>query len=142
MKLKVDEKADALYLRIDESRIVESEEVSPGIVIDYNEQNAVVGVEILNLSKRSSNLNLRSLQYETVWKLLGISSNGYWEISYSIIVQNYLPWNLPSINKYNSPIIRFIQYLYFWKHFITGTSIIYIKRMSILIKKYLHLTYR
>ncbi|MDY6933426.1 MAG: DUF2283 domain-containing protein [Spirochaetota bacterium] len=66
MKLKVDEKADALYLRIDESRIMESEEVSPGIVIDFNEQNEVVGVEILNLSKRSSSLNLRSLQYETV----------------------------------------------------------------------------
>ena len=66
MKLKVDQKADALYLRIDDTEIVESEEVSPGIILDFNEQNEVVGVEILNLSKRSSTLNLKSLQYETV----------------------------------------------------------------------------
>lgn len=30
MKLHVDKKADALYLRLDESAIIESEEVSPG----------------------------------------------------------------------------------------------------------------
>ena len=39
VKLNVDKKADALYLRLDESRIVESEEVSPGIVLDCNESN-------------------------------------------------------------------------------------------------------
>lgn len=66
MKLNVDRKADALYLRIDDSPIVESEEVSPGVVLDYNESNEVVGVEILQLSKRSSTLNLSALQFETV----------------------------------------------------------------------------
>ena len=35
MKLKVDEQADALYLRLDDSEIVESEEVSPGVVLDF-----------------------------------------------------------------------------------------------------------
>ena len=30
MKLSVDKEADALYLRLDDSTIVESEEVSPG----------------------------------------------------------------------------------------------------------------
>ena len=66
MKLKVDEKADALYLRLDDSEIVESEEVSPGIVLDFNADNQVVGVEILNLSRRSPNLNLRELQFRAV----------------------------------------------------------------------------
>lgn len=51
MKLKVDHEADALYLRLNDSRIIESEEVAPGVVLDYNEQNQVVGVEILGLSK-------------------------------------------------------------------------------------------
>ncbi|HEY8766790.1 MAG TPA: DUF2283 domain-containing protein [Dehalococcoidia bacterium] len=41
--------ADALYLRLDESRIVESEEASPGAVLDFNADNQVVGVEILQL---------------------------------------------------------------------------------------------
>ena len=53
MKLHVDKEADALYLRLDTSTIVESEEVSPGVVLDYNESKDVVGVEILYLSKRS-----------------------------------------------------------------------------------------
>ncbi len=65
MNLKVDEKADALYLRLDDSKIVESEEVSSGVVLDYNEQNQVVGIEILNLSKRSPKLNLKELQFQT-----------------------------------------------------------------------------
>ena len=66
MKLNVDKEADALYLRLDDSPIVESEEVSPGVVLDYNESNEVVGVEMLHLTKRSANLNLSALQFETV----------------------------------------------------------------------------
>ncbi len=66
MKLSVDKEADALYLRLDDSQIVESEEVSPGVVLDFNEANEVVGVEMLNLSKRSSRLNLSALQFEAV----------------------------------------------------------------------------
>ena len=65
MKLNVDKKADALYLRLDDSPIVESEEVSPGVVLDYNESNEVVGVEMLHLSNRSSNLDLSALHFET-----------------------------------------------------------------------------
>ena len=65
MKLRVDKEAGALYLRLDDSAIVESEEVSPGVVLDYNESNEVVGVEMLHLSKRSSSLNLSALQFET-----------------------------------------------------------------------------
>ncbi len=66
MKLHVDKEAAALYLRLDDSTVIESEEVSPGVVLDYNESNEVVGVEMLYLSKRSSNLNLSALEFETV----------------------------------------------------------------------------
>ena len=66
MKLKVDREADALYLRLDDSPIVESEEVSPGVVLDYNEHDQVVGVEILGISKRSPSLNPSELQFQTV----------------------------------------------------------------------------
>jgi len=52
MRLHVDKEADALYLRLDDSKIIESEEVSPGVVLDFDERNQVVGIEILNLSKR------------------------------------------------------------------------------------------
>jgi uncharacterized protein YuzE len=64
VKIRVDSKADALYLRLDESKIVESQEVSPGLILDYNEQNQVVGLEMLNLSSRSPHLNLKDLQVQ------------------------------------------------------------------------------
>ena len=66
MKLHVDKEADALYLRLDDSAIVESEEVSAGVVLDFNDSHEVVGVEMLQLSRRSSELNLSSLQFETI----------------------------------------------------------------------------
>ena len=66
MRLKVDKETDALYLRIDDSPIVDSEEVSPGVVLDYNQANEVVGIEMLHLSKRSPSLNLSALEFETV----------------------------------------------------------------------------
>ena len=66
MRISVDREADALYLRLDDSSIVESEEVSPGVVLDYNKQSEVVGVEMLRLSRRSPTLDLSSLHFETV----------------------------------------------------------------------------
>lgn len=65
MKLHVDKEADALYLRLDESAIIDSEEISPGVILDYNDANEVVGVELPHLSKRSSALNLSTLEFET-----------------------------------------------------------------------------
>ena len=54
MKLHLDEKADALYLRFNEDAIVESEEVRPGIVLDYDKDGQVVGVEVLGVSARTA----------------------------------------------------------------------------------------
>ena len=62
MRLSIDKEADALYLCLDESHIVDSEQVAPRIVLDYNEAEQVVGIEMLNLSKRSPDLSLSSLQ--------------------------------------------------------------------------------
>ncbi|MDQ3565508.1 MAG: DUF2283 domain-containing protein [Pseudomonadota bacterium] len=59
MRLHVDQEADALYLRLDDSKIVESEEVSPGI------DNQVVGVEILHLSRRTPSVNTGKVAFET-----------------------------------------------------------------------------
>lgn len=41
-----------------------SAEVSPAIVLDYNEQNEVVGIEMPNLSRRSATLDLQELQFK------------------------------------------------------------------------------
>jgi len=66
MKLKVDKESDALYLRLDDSAIVESEEVQPGVILDFDENNRVVGIEILDLSTRVKPDMLKLVQLETV----------------------------------------------------------------------------
>lgn len=53
MKLIVRKEDDALYLRLEESEIVESEEVSDGIILDYNQEGKVVGIEVLRVSQRN-----------------------------------------------------------------------------------------
>ena len=64
MKVHFDEKADALYVRFDESKITESEEVRPGIILDFNDQNQVVGIEILSVKKRVPIADLKKMQFE------------------------------------------------------------------------------
>ena len=66
MKLKIDEQADALYLTLGESPVVASEEVAPGIIVDYDADNLVIGIELLHLSKRTPGVDIRRLLFETV----------------------------------------------------------------------------
>lgn len=65
MRLRVDRQNDALYFRLDESAVVDSEEIRPGVILDYDANDNVVGVEILGLSKRIPAEGLQSLQFET-----------------------------------------------------------------------------
>jgi uncharacterized protein YuzE len=65
MRLKVDNENDALYFRLDETVIIESEEVEPGVILDYDQNGKVVGIEILQLSTRVKPEQLRILQFET-----------------------------------------------------------------------------
>jgi uncharacterized protein YuzE len=66
MKLKVDKENDILYLRLDEGDIIESEEVQPGVILDFDKNNRVVGIEILVLSTRVKPDILKIVQLETV----------------------------------------------------------------------------
>jgi uncharacterized protein YuzE len=82
VKLKLDEETDTLYLRLDESTtagvapghshvrrdqgaIVESEEVQPGVVLDFNSDNRVVGIEMLNISKRVEREKLLDFHFQS-----------------------------------------------------------------------------
>ncbi len=66
MRLTIDPKADALYLRLKEAQIVDSEQVGSGLVLDYDSQDNVVGVEMLNLSKRGNPVEIEKLVFETL----------------------------------------------------------------------------
>ena len=53
MRVRVDRAADAVYVNLTDRPIKESEEVADGIVVDYDEAGRIVGVEILDASRRT-----------------------------------------------------------------------------------------
>jgi uncharacterized protein YuzE len=54
MKIEYDPEVDALYVRLTDNKIIESEQVQPGIVLDFDANGKVVAVEVLNASKRET----------------------------------------------------------------------------------------
>jgi uncharacterized protein YuzE len=64
MKVKLDKDDDALYFRLQSGAIIESEEVRPGVILDFDENDRVIGVEFLRVSERASSEDLAVLQFE------------------------------------------------------------------------------
>ena len=54
MHLRVDHNADASYLDLTDRPVESSEEVADGIIVDYDREGHIVGVEILDASKRTN----------------------------------------------------------------------------------------
>lgn len=55
MNIKYDKEADAMYLRFSDAEVAESDEDKPGIVIDYDKDGKIVGIELLDASQRTDN---------------------------------------------------------------------------------------
>jgi len=62
VRIRYDGKVDALYLRLDDSKVVESEALKPGIVLDFNANEQVVGIEVLDLKRRVPEGDLKQLK--------------------------------------------------------------------------------
>lgn len=54
MKLEFDPQADAVYLELIDAEVEASQEVQPGIILDYDLKGRVVGIEVLHVSQRNS----------------------------------------------------------------------------------------
>ncbi len=64
MKLHYDPSTDALYLRLADTPVAESEEVRPGVVLDYDSEDRTVAIEIRDLQKRFPDADLTRMQLE------------------------------------------------------------------------------
>lgn len=51
MTLRYDPEADAVYIKLAEGDYDESEEVSPGVILDFTRGGQVMGIEILTAGK-------------------------------------------------------------------------------------------
>ncbi len=54
MDNKKDVKSEDLYFRASEEEIVDSEEVKSGVVLDYDKDGKIVGIEVLDIGDKSS----------------------------------------------------------------------------------------
>jgi uncharacterized protein YuzE len=52
MKFKYDKEVDIVYIKLSDKPVVESDEDKPGIIIDYDADGNIAGMEILDASNR------------------------------------------------------------------------------------------
>lgn len=52
MRFHYDQPKDAFYIRFDENPYAESQEVEVGIIFDYDRKGKIIGIEILDASKK------------------------------------------------------------------------------------------
>ena len=66
MRVRVDQGADAVTLILTDRPIEASEEIADGIIVDYDAEGRVVGIEILDASKRTGDPGaLKQFSFET-----------------------------------------------------------------------------
>jgi len=61
MKVTYDPEVDVIRILLSDARVAESDEGKPGVILDYDDTGSVVGIEILEASKRVD--NPRALEY-------------------------------------------------------------------------------
>jgi len=52
MKVKYDQEVDVLTIQLSDAAVEESDQDKPGMILDYDKDGNIVGIEILNASKR------------------------------------------------------------------------------------------
>ncbi len=55
MKVKYDQEVDVLTIRFSDVPVEESDQDKPGVILDYDKDGKIVGIEILNASKQIEN---------------------------------------------------------------------------------------
>ncbi len=61
MKITYDSEVDVLRILFSNATIEESDEEKPGIILDYDKEGNIIGLEVLGASKRIE--NPRSVEY-------------------------------------------------------------------------------
>ena len=65
MKVHFDEKSDAVFIRLDDSKkIIDSQEVESGVILDFDSDGKVIGIEILKVKDRISLEQLKELKFQ------------------------------------------------------------------------------
>ena len=70
MKIEYDKEADALYIQLREAEVGDNLDIEEGVTLDLDENRHIIGIEILDASKKLSlrdlvNITIENLPVET-----------------------------------------------------------------------------
>lgn len=57
MVIRYAKDVDVIYIKLTDAKVAESDEDKPGIILDYDESGEIVGIEVLNASKKINQPN-------------------------------------------------------------------------------------
>jgi len=71
MKIEYSKEADALYVYFREEYVAKSKEIEDGIVIDFDKNGQIIGIEVLDATQRFSlhdivNISIENLPLENI----------------------------------------------------------------------------
>ena len=71
MRIEYDKEADALYIQLREASVDDNIDIEEGVTVDLDEKRHIVGIEILDASKKLSledlvNITIQNLPVERV----------------------------------------------------------------------------
>ena len=66
MKITYDPEADALYIELRHVRATDSTDVEEGVTVDLDDRGHIIGLEILDASKRMTPNELANIHYENL----------------------------------------------------------------------------
>lgn len=66
MKIEYSRTADALYVSFREVYVSSSKEIEDGVVVDFDEKACIIGIEILDASKRLKPAELANINIENI----------------------------------------------------------------------------
>ena len=66
MRIEYDKEADALYIQLKEAPVDDNIDIEEGVTVDLDEKKHIVGIEILDASKRLSLKDLVNITIENL----------------------------------------------------------------------------
>ena len=76
MRVRYDEEADALYIRLRKAEYYESDEIREGFILDYDTDGNIIGIEILEASAHLAPADLSTVSFEISRQLMKAGERG------------------------------------------------------------------
>ena len=66
MKIQYDREADALYIQLREAYVDDNIDIEEGVSVDFDEKRHIIGIEIIDVSKRLSLKDIVNITIENL----------------------------------------------------------------------------